>query len=114
MACLPDRLATVAPMRRLATCLLACVALTAASAGPAEAKTCANTFGGDVISAENVNCKRARAVVRTWAHRYKRDGKVNRKSLGFKCRDKSNSVEGLVVRCSLNRRVVRFYANVPQ
>ena len=101
-------------MRRLITCLLACVALTGLSAGPAEAKMCANTYGGDVISAERVGCKKARAVVRTWAQRYRRDGRVNRRSLGFRCRDKSNSVEGLVVRCGRGRASVRFYANVPR
>ena len=75
---------------------------------------CANTFGGDVISAERVTCTKARAVVRTWAVRYRRDGRVNRRSLGFRCRDKSNSVEGLVVRCGRGRKSVRFYANVPR
>jgi len=101
-------------MRRLASCVLVCGLLAALSAGPAEAKTCANTYGGDVISAERVGCKKARAVVRTWATRYRRDGRVNRRSLGFRCRDKSNSVEGLVVRCSQGRQSVRFYANVPR
>ncbi len=88
--------------------------LTLLSAGPAEARGCANTYGGDAISAERVACKKARAVVRTWARRYRRDGRVNRRSLGFRCRDRSNPVEGLVVRCRRGRASVRFYANVPQ
>lgn len=102
-------------MARLLICLLACAALTALAAAPtAAARGCANTYGGDAISAERVSCKKARAVVRTWARRYKRDGRINRRALGYRCRDRSNSIEGLVVRCTRARASVRFYANVPQ
>jgi hypothetical protein len=74
---------------------------------------CRNTYGGDVVSARNMRCSRARRIVRTWARRYKRDGRVNRIVLGFRCRDRSNQYEGLVVHCRRAPRAVRFYANVP-
>jgi hypothetical protein len=61
-----------------------------------------------------MRCSKAREIVRTWAVRYRRDGKVNRRVLGFRCRDRSNSVEGLVVRCAAGHKSVRFYANVPR
>jgi hypothetical protein len=82
-------------------------------ASTAEAKICANTYGGDVISATNMRCAKARDIVRTWAVRYRRDGVVNRRVMGFRCRDRSNAVEGLTVRCSRGKKGVRFYANVP-
>ena len=80
----------------------------------AEAKICANTYGGDVISATGVGCPKAREVVRTWAVRYRRDGVVNRRVFRFRCRDRSSAVEGLTVRCRRgDGATVRFYANVP-
>jgi len=93
------------------------------TAGPAAAdeaaqissRLCANTYGGDVISATNsLRCAKARSIVRTWAVRYRRDGRVDRTVLGYRCRDRSSSVEGLTVKCRRGRKVVRFYANVPQ
>ena len=102
-------------MRKLS--LIAALALTslALPAGPAQAATrmCANTYGGDVIAVVKVRCSKARAVVRTWARRYRRDGRVDRTAYGYRCRDHSNSVEGLVVRCRRGGAKIRFYANVP-
>src|SRR3954470_12945453 len=103
--------------------LLTAIFLTIAAAGvtelrePAAAQAsrrmCSNTYGGDVIQARNLSCRKAHRVVRTWAHRFKRDGIVERTVLGFRCHDRSNEVEGLVVRCRRNARSVTFYANVP-
>jgi hypothetical protein len=84
--------------------------------GPASGATrsCANTYGGDVISATNVGCRKARDVVRTWAVRYRRDGRINRRVLGYRCRGTSDSIEGLTIRCRRGRARIRFYANVPR
>lgn len=105
-------------MRRSGTSYaIACVLLSAAvlcETAAAETKMCANTYGGDVVVANRMKCSKARDVVRTWAVRYRRDGIVNRNVLGFRCRDRSNAVEGLVVRCTRNRKWVNFYANVPR
>jgi hypothetical protein len=98
-------------VRTTATCAL----VFAIVAGPSSAETrmCANTYGGDVISAKNMRCWKARDIVRTWAVRYARDGRVNRRVRRFRCRDRSNSIEGLVVKCRRGDKRVRFYANVP-
>ena len=101
-------------MRRLATLVLAVTLLTVAGTTPAQAKFCGRTYGGDAISATRMKCSKARAVVRTWAVRYRRDGRVTRRVLGFRCRDRSNRFEGLVVRCRRGRKSVQFYANVPR
>jgi hypothetical protein len=79
-------------------------------------KMCANTYGGDVISANGVRCSKARDVVRTWAVRYRRDGVVNRRVLRFRCKGSTNRFEGLVMRCRRpsDGATVRFYANVPR
>jgi hypothetical protein len=99
---------------RLALCGLLASAVVFGGAMAAEAKMCANTYGGDVVVAKRMKCSKARDIVRTWAVRYRRDGVVNRRVMGFRCRDRSNSVEGLVVRCTRGRKSVNFYANVPQ
>lgn len=102
-------------MRRFLTCLAltSAVAVAGPPTGQAATRGCSNTYGGDVISATNVTCRRAKRVVRTWARRYKRDGRVNRTVLHFRCRDRSNSVEGLVVKCRRGVKRIQFYANVP-
>ena len=83
-----------------------------AASGPVS-RLCANTYGGDVISATKVRCRKARQVVRTWARRYKRDGRTNRRVLGFRCRGRNDPYEGLTVRCRRGEARIRFYANVP-
>jgi hypothetical protein len=88
------------------------VTATVAHSAP-KVRSCSNTWGGDVIEAKNMRCRTAHGLVRTWARRYKRDGKVNRRVLRFRCRDRSNSVEGLVVQCKRGHASVTFYANVP-
>jgi hypothetical protein len=92
------------------------VGATFGATGPAaaEVKMCANTYGGDVVSATNMKCSKARDLVRTWAVRYRRDGVVNRRVLGFRCRGRNDSVEGLTVKCRRGDKNVRFYANVPR
>jgi hypothetical protein len=82
---------------------------------PAAAKTCKNVYGGDVIAAYGVGCAKAREVVRTWAIRYRRDGRINRRVFNFRCHGRNDPFEGLTMRC---RRIddgarVRWYANVP-
>ncbi len=85
-----------------------------ASPASAAPKLCANTYGGDVISASGgLKCAKARAVVRSWAGGYKADAIVDRSALGFACRGTNDSVEGLTIRCRQGRKAVRFYANVP-
>jgi hypothetical protein len=79
----------------------------------AASRLCANTYGGDVISATNVGCRKARRVVRTWGHRYKRDGRINRTVLRFRCHGRNDQFEGLTVRCRRSEARIRFYANVP-
>jgi hypothetical protein len=78
---------------------------------------CSNTYGGDVVQASHVHCGTAHRIVRTWAHRFKRDGRVTRTVLSFRCRDRSDfagGAEGLVVRCRRgSSRSVMWYANVP-
>ncbi len=74
---------------------------------------CRNVYGGDVIIAHGIGCRPARRVVKTWAIRYKRDGIVNRRSRGFRCRGRNDPYEGLTVRCRRGRASIRFYANVP-
>jgi hypothetical protein len=76
-------------------------------------RSCSNTYGGDVIRTLNLRCRKAHRVVRTWARRFKRDGLVERHVHGFRCVDRSNSVEGLVVKCRRGVRSLIFYANVP-
>jgi hypothetical protein len=79
----------------------------------ASRRMCNNTYGGDVVVARNLSCRKAHRVVRTWARRFKRDRIAERTVLGFRCHDRSNDVEDLVVRCRRNSRTVTFYANVP-
>lgn len=85
-----------------------------ATASTADATTCRNTYGGDVISAQNMRCGKARDIVRTWAVRFRRDGRDNRRVLGFRCRRKTLRFEGHQVTCRRARRSVRFYPNVPR
>ena len=80
---------------------------------PSLAAYCGNTYGGDVIVTKNLRCGRARRVVKTWGRRYKRDGRVRRNVLGFRCRGYNSSVEGLIVRCRRGRSGIRWYANAP-
>ena len=80
---------------------------------PAASRLCPNTYGGDVISAKRVRCKRARRVVRAWARGYKRDGMLNQRVLGFSCRPRVEPVEGLTIYCRRGKKRIRFYANVP-
>jgi hypothetical protein len=83
------------------------------AAAYAATRTCSNTYGGDVIETRNVRCRKAHRIVRTWARRYKGDGKVNRRVLRFRCRGRNDRAEGLVVRCKRGHASVTFYANVP-
>jgi hypothetical protein len=81
----------------------------------ASSRLCANTYGGDVISAtNNLRCAKARDIVRTWAVRYRRNGQTNRTVLGYRCRGRNDRYEGLTIRCRRGYKVVRFYANVPR
>lgn len=83
--------------------------------GHASSRLCANTYGGDVISATNrLSCSKARAIVRSWARGYRGSGQANRTAYGYRCRGRNDSVEGLTVKCRRGRKVVRFYANVPR
>ena len=96
----------------------ACVAAIAIAAAPADravAKTtiCKNTYGGDVISAKDLKCKKARRIVREWAAGYKGDGNPDREVRGFTCKGRNDPYEGLTVTCTDDGRRVRFYANVP-
>lgn len=96
--------------------VLAAAAVTAlAPPAPASASVrgCANVYGGDVIQATNLSCKKARRVVKTWARAYKRDGDYNRTVLGFRCRITPDEYEGEIGRCTRGSRAVRFYPNVP-
>jgi hypothetical protein len=95
--------------------LLVALALTAVAAVPAAAKSCKNTYGGDVIAADGVGCPKARDVVRTWAVRYRRDGVINRRVSRFRCRGRNDPYEGLTMRCRRpsDGARVRWYANVP-
>jgi hypothetical protein len=61
-----------------------------------------------------MGCAKARDVVRTWAVRYSRDGKANRRVLGFSCRRRLLEFEGYRVTCRRDRKSVRFYPNVPR
>jgi hypothetical protein len=97
----------------LAVAIVLAVPANAAAASRAASRICANTYGGDVISATKVGCRKARRVVRTWGHRYKRDGRINRTVLRFTCRGRNDQVEGLTVRCRRGEARIRFYANVP-
>lgn len=102
-------------MFRFVVVLQVAAALTAFAAQPATAKSCKNTYGGDVIAAYGVGCTKARDVVRTWAVRYRRDGVINRQVFRFRCRGRNDPYEGLTMRCrrpSDDARV-RWYANVP-
>jgi hypothetical protein len=100
-------LTTLSPALALALVLL--------SGQPAQAqpRLCANTYGGDVISATNVPCRTARHIVRSWAVGYRNDGRVSRRVEGFRCRGRNDSVEGLTIRCRRGSARIRFYANVP-
>jgi hypothetical protein len=81
----------------------------------ARPKLCKNTYGGDLIYARVVGCPRARHVVRTWARRYRRDGRASRRVFGFRCRGRNDEIEGLVVGCRRvgGRARINFFANVP-
>ena len=89
------------------------VAIPRVAAAHAATRACSNTYGGDVIQTRNVRCRKAHRIVRTWARRYKRDEKVNRRVLRFRCRGRNDRAEGLVVRCKRGRASLTFYANVP-
>ncbi len=97
-----------------AACAVA-LALTVEPADRAVADTtiCKNTYGGDLIAAKNLKCKRARAIVREWAEGYKADGEPDREVLGFACKGRNDPYEGLTITCTDDGRRVRFYANVP-
>jgi hypothetical protein len=86
--------------------------VTSASAAPPE--PCRNTYGGDVISAKNVGCKRARDLVRTWAVRTRRTGEPDRTVFRFRCRLRVVAVEGQTMRCRRGAKRVRWYVNLPQ
>ena len=84
-----------------------------ATAAP-PAKMCANTYGGDVIGARIVSCSNARDVVRTWAVRYRRDGRISRPVFRFSCRGRNDQYEGLTMHCRRpDGATVHWYANVP-
>lgn len=90
------------------------VGLPSLSPEPASAHgLCKNIYGGDVIYAHDLSCRKARRIVRTWGIRYSEDEIVNRRVLGYRCRGKNDAYEGLTVRCSRGSRWVRFYANAP-
>jgi hypothetical protein len=96
--------------------VLALLALVAELGSPAPASAhgmCRNVYGGDVIVAHNLSCRKARRIVRTWGIRYRDDGIVDRTVLGFRCRGTDDPYEGLTMRCRRGSRVVRFYANAP-
>lgn len=84
-------------------------------ASAADGYLCAkNTFGGDMLVVRNMGCAPGRDIVRTWGVRFCRDRRVNRPNVrGFRCRGRSDSVEGLTVTCRNGQRSVSFYANVP-
>jgi hypothetical protein len=79
-------------------------------------RLCRNTFGGDLIHARIVSCRRARQVVRSWGRRYRRDGRASRRVWEYSCRGRNDAVEGLVVRCARvrGRATITFFANVPR
>ena len=79
----------------------------------ASAGLCKNVYGGDVISAQNLSCGKARKVVKSWGLAYKEDGVANRRVRGFRCRGDNNPYEGLTMRCRRSKSLIRFYANVP-
>ena len=93
--------------------LLSLLMLGTEPADAARTKLCKNTYGGDVIAAKDLKCKRARRVVRAWAEGYKIDGDPDREALGFACRGINDKVEGLTIRCTREGKRVAFYANVP-
>jgi hypothetical protein len=86
------------------------------SASDAQRRLCRNTFGGDLIRVRIVRCPRARFVVRTWAHRFRRDGRATRRVFRFRCRGRIVRFEGLTVACRRvgGRATIRFYVNVPR
>ena len=99
-----------------AVAIAASLSLVLSAADPAagaRTKLCKNTYGGDVIAAKDLKCKRARRVVRAWAEGYKIDGNPDREVLGFACRGITDDVEGLTIRCTRSGKRVAFYANVP-
>ena len=95
----------------------AALALAIALTGQAETASahgmCKNVYGGDVVWAHDLSCRKARRIVRTWAKRYKNDDIIDRSVLGFNCRGNDDQYEGLTMRCRRGERFVRFYANVP-
>jgi hypothetical protein len=100
----------------LALSLVALATLGSASAAAAAppAKPCANTYGGDVIGARIVGCAEARDVVRTWAVRYRRDGRPTRPVFRFRCHGRNDQYEGLTMHCRRpDGATVHWYANVP-
>ena len=104
-------------MRRLLllAAALAAVVILAVPIGSAGAKTtiCKNTYGGDLIAAKDLKCKKARRIVREWAAGYKGDGNPDREVQGFTCRGRNDPYEGLTITCTDSGQRVRFYANVP-
>ena len=100
-------------MRRLPVLIATALMALTVRADAAAPHSCENTYGGDVISAQNMSCHKAKVVVRAWAHKFRRDNVVDRRARGFDCRGSNSSVEGLVMRCSSDGRRVTFYANVP-
>lgn len=100
-------------------CLLLAVVpvlvLVALGTGTATAATrgCANVRGAaDVVFAENMSCRSARRVLATWGQRVRQDGRPNRRVLGYTCRQRADSIEGAVLRCTRGRRSVRAYPNL--
>jgi hypothetical protein len=106
--------------RRLAARGTACVALAAAvwlliaAPGLAARRSCywPRVRGADTIVAWNMTCTSARRVARAWVAAHYRYGGYNRMVLGFRCRTRSDSVEGKVTTCRRGSKRLQFYPSV--
>jgi hypothetical protein len=111
---LPARRRTVTGKQALAvSAAVLATLLSVAPTADGRGRPCANTYGGDVISATSISCREARHIVRTWAGGYSRDGRANRFVEGFRCRGRNDRFEGLTITCRRGNARVGFYANVP-
>jgi hypothetical protein len=97
----------------IAPAAAAFVLLASSPAAEAKSTICKNTYGGDLIRAKDVKCKKARPVVRAWAEGFKADGQPSREALGYRCTGKDDPYEGLIVNCVRSGKRITFYANVP-
>jgi hypothetical protein len=93
----------------LAVAALAVPFLSGSESAIAAPRVCKHAYGGRVVIAHKVGCKKSRRVVHAWARGFNRDGRANREARGFKC--VKHPAIGFVVVCERGHQRLSFYGN---